>query len=341
MHTNRVRRAFTLVELLVVIAIIGILVALLLPAVQAAREASRRSNCSNNLKNLALAVHNFSVTYRDRLPAQQTRIGWKEAPQGEFQGGIYFTLLPFLEQGSTFDQVINGSWTTGSPPTTNLGINNTWDFMLGNVTPIRIIKQPSLQCQSDPSLVYGFGWNQVGSWASSNYTSNFQVFGKLRHGSGSQIPMGGLSGITDGTSQTVGFSEGYAATRYYNIANLPTQGAGSYGQLWDYPGRDWSWAWTPQLANTIDFPTAAASTNPAAQYPWAQTPQIRPKHDVVANIAVVPYPADRIRPQSGHSVVQCAMMDGSVIPVGGTIDATVWRYALDPSDGQAPSLTQN
>src|SRR4051812_23773573 len=130
MHTNRVRRAFTLVELLVVIAIIGILVALLLPAVQAAREASRRSNCSNNLKNLALAVHNFSVTYRDRLPAQQTRIGWKEAPQGEFQGGIYFTLLPFLEQGSTFDQVINGSWTTGSPPTTNLGINNTWDFML-------------------------------------------------------------------------------------------------------------------------------------------------------------------------------------------------------------------
>ena len=91
-------RAFTLVELLVVIAIIGILVALLLPAVQAAREAARRSQCSNNLKQIGLAMHNYHSAH-GRLPYGASAI-FDHEPGGSWGAFI----LPYLEQQPAFDQ---------------------------------------------------------------------------------------------------------------------------------------------------------------------------------------------------------------------------------------------
>jgi prepilin-type N-terminal cleavage/methylation domain-containing protein/prepilin-type processing-associated H-X9-DG protein len=102
------RRGFTLVELLVVIAIIGILIALLLPAVQAARESARRTQCNNNLKQFALAVHNFESAYGTLPPAVNMR---QTQPGNPAHGGAdgHFTwfahVLPYIEQASGYELI--------------------------------------------------------------------------------------------------------------------------------------------------------------------------------------------------------------------------------------------
>ena len=106
------RSGFTLVELLVVIAIIGILVGLLLPAVQAAREAARRMSCSNNFKQIGLAIHNYHSAFK-QLPTNGTGTRRTPATRNATQdcNRLFLSwlvpILPNLEQQGLWDQISN------------------------------------------------------------------------------------------------------------------------------------------------------------------------------------------------------------------------------------------
>jgi prepilin-type N-terminal cleavage/methylation domain-containing protein len=129
MRASRIGRGFTLVELLVVIAIIGVLVALLLPAVQAAREAARRSSCSNNLKQLALGLHNYHDTYKV-FPFGHHFRGIHDGDPADADGGSGFgwgtAILPFIEQQPLYDKfVLTRPITDNVAPVQNLTLAQT------------------------------------------------------------------------------------------------------------------------------------------------------------------------------------------------------------------------
>ncbi len=211
-HRSR-RSGFTLVELLVVIAIIGILVGLLLPAVQAAREAARRMQCSNNLKQIGLALHNYESAHRRFPPGfistvtgTWSGLGNDPIPEAGPGWSFFAMILPHLEQTS---------------------LHSSIDFNSPITSPVNQIARStavsSYQCPSD-------SWNEpVIVWPTSlgiRDLAHCSYIGSLGGGNPAhapaytamyeESPFNGMfhrnqairhSEITDGTSQTIGLGE--------------------------------------------------------------------------------------------------------------------------------------
>jgi len=288
-------RAFTLIELLVVIAIIAILIGLLLPAVQKVREAAARMSCSNNLKQLGLAVANYAGTYDSQLPALTSSTG---APKwGNYQGCILITLLPFIEQQNLYNSAV-----------ANPG--DTWDGNNNPTTRLQTVK--TYICPSDFTNSNGWSDAQVGGWKGASYGANQRLFGTVRAGGNSDAPQFNIGNIPDGTTNTIGFSETYST-----VTN------GSCGNLWSYPGIDWSWCWTPVIGNVRSWGGTLGS-NVAINGGYS-VPQFQPTRAA----------AQKYQSQSAHtSTVLVGLMDCSVRGVNSSITPLTWQYALEPADGQ-------
>ncbi|MDB5311786.1 MAG: putative major pilin subunit [Gemmataceae bacterium] len=229
------RDAFTLIELLVVIAIIAILIGLLLPAVQKVREAAARTSCTNNVKQLSLAVANYEGA-NNRVPPMWSSNG------GTLYGSLHFFLLPYIEQNAVYTQAGNNSYNQRGT----------------------VIK--TFNCPSDSSA-QGNMWS---GWASVSYAANVWVFSGGMGWGTDQKPGNLITAMPDGTSNTVIFAERYQLCQPSSGGNTDPVWA---AQPWNTPNDRWAVAgfgWTssgisggyyPDWNQSIPFQTAPAFNN--------------------------------------------------------------------------------
>lgn len=220
-----IRRGFTLVELLVVIAIIGVLIALLLPAVQQAREAARRMTCSNNTKQLGMALHLYHDAYNAFPALRAGNPRGAASYAGNNRLNVRFALLPFMEQTALYDQGMASA--VGSYDNSDPIWQSTVETFLcpSNAGPE--------QCPTTPQATTGIAdyYFFVGDRPYRSYTGGTYTSGRMNAGVFLNDAWSRMADITDGTSNTMGISEG-----------VRPQSNRSFGAVVTKPG---STSWSP------------------------------------------------------------------------------------------------
>ncbi len=300
------RRAFTLVELLVVITIIGILIALLLPAVQAAREAARGAQCRNNMKQLALGLHN----YLDKVTAFPPA-GFSGKPG--FSWSVY--VLPSLEQESLYERFDCKYWYSESPnysPTTTMVgayycpsgtvtvSGSTWDYYSSKYLPAMHYAAVHGPKGTNPQTGAAYPVYTVPVPSGQSAQGNCATSGILYIDSATK-----MADITDGTSTT------------FLLGELSWKDSAAY--------RVWTRGWASgTFIGTATFSSAS------------------PGRNVAYGINLVPFTGANFNDVSFGSQhprgTHFAMADGAVRFVQETIDMTVYRAIASRNQDEAKQL---
>ncbi len=319
---------FTLVELLVVIAIIGTLVAMLFPAVQASREAARRMKCANNLKNIALALHNYQNANGSFPPSFSIEPGTVQ-PGKNGSWSVHGLILPFLEQANAYDMV---------------DLTRPWSEQIdSSVPPMKI---PVYFC---PSEIHNFPRTKNGEPYTHPITYGFNcgtwlIYDpKNKHNKGDGVFYANshttVTEIRDGMSQTLLAAEVKAFTPYFRNTEDPG------------PEVPFTAGEITALASGASFKVGPSTNSNTGHTEWCDG---RAHHTGMTTVftpnTVVPYThtdgntydVDYSSWQEGKSatqptysavtsrsyhpgIVHAAMMDGSVHSIHEKIDLDVWR----------------